>query len=63
MATVELRKFQQSIAKQYDVKIDDNSVLKLYCLGKKQELSIKPRSLVVTFTNSSLRKKLGTIDI
>ena len=55
MATVELRKFQQSIAKQYDVKIDDNSVLKLYCLGKKQELSIKPRSLVVTFTNSSLR--------
>ena len=54
----ESRKFQQSIAKQCDVKIDDNSVLKLYRLGKKQELSGKPRPLAVTFPNSSLRNKL-----
>ena len=55
----ELRKFQQAIAKQCEVKIDDNSFLKLYRLGKKQELSSKPRSLVVvTFPNSSLRNKL-----
>ena len=54
----ELRKFQQSIAKQCNVKIDDNSVLKLYRLGKKQELSSKPRPLVATFPNSYLRNKL-----
>ena len=54
----ELRKFQQSIAKQCNVKIDDNSVLKLYRLDKKQELSSKPRPLVVTFPNSYLRNKL-----
>ena len=58
IATDELRKFQQSIAKQCDVKIDDNSVLKLYCLGKKQELSRKSRPLVVTLPNSYVRNKL-----
>ena len=58
IAADELRKFQQSIAKQRNVKIDDNSVLKLYRLGKKQELSSKPRPLVATFPNSYLRNKL-----
>ena len=58
IAADELRKFQQSIAKQCKVKIDDNSVLKLYRLGKKQELSSKPRPLVATFPNSYLRNKL-----
>ena len=58
IAADKLRKYQQSIAKQCDVKIDDNSVLKLHRLGKKQELSSKPRPLVVTFPNSYLRNKL-----
>ena len=57
IAADELRKFQQSIAKQYDVKTDDNSVLELYRFGKKQGLSRKPRHLVVTFQNSYHRKK------
>ena len=54
----ELRKFHHSIAKQCGIKIDDNFVLKLYHLGKKLELSIKPRSLVVTFQTSFDRDKL-----
>ena len=58
IAADELRKFQQSIAKQCNVEIGDNSVLKLYRLGKKQELSSKPRPLVATFPNSYLRNKL-----
>ena len=58
IAANELSKFQQSIAKQYDVKIYDNSFLKLYRLDKKQEHSSKPRTLVVTFPNSSLGNKL-----
>ena len=36
IAADELRKFRQSFAKQCDGKIEDNSVLKLYCLGRKQ---------------------------
>ena len=58
IAADKLRKFQQSIAKQCNIKIDDNSVLKLYHLGKKQELSSKPHPLVATFPNSYLRNKL-----
>ena len=57
IAADELRKFQQSIAKQYDVKTDDNSVHELYRFGKKQGLSRKPRHIVVTFQNSYLRNK------
>ena len=58
IAAYKLRKFEHSSAKQCDFKIDDNSVLKLYRLGKKQELSSKPHHLVVTFPNSYLRSKL-----
>ena len=58
IAVDKLRKFQQSIAKQCNIKIDDNSVLKLYHLGKKQELSSKPHPLVATFLYSYLRNKL-----
>ena len=58
IASDELRKFQRSIAKQCDIKIGDNSALKLYRLGKKQELSSKPHSLIVTFLDSYLRNKL-----
>ena len=58
IAADKLRKFQQSIAKQCNIKIDDNSVLKLYHLGKKQELSSKPHPLVATFPNFYLRNKL-----
>ena len=57
IAAEELRKFQKSIAKQCDVKTDDNSVLELYRFGKKQGCSSKPRHLVVTFQNSYLRNK------
>ena len=39
IAADELRKFHQSIATQCDVKIDDNSVLKLYRLGRKARTS------------------------
>lgn len=46
------------IGNQSDIEIEDVLFLKLYRLGKKQEVSTKLHLLVVTFPNSSVRNKL-----
>lgn len=58
VANVKFSFLSADIGNQSDIEIEDVLFLKLYRLGKKQEVSTKLHLLVVTFPNSSVRNKL-----